>query len=965
MYSLSTLLTCHGLEDFPTHHTGDQANGLLVSLTALWHPAILARAKVLPSWCRVDQVPEDCSRAILLSPSIITSQLPTGFAERVAGQNGFLVHDVPDRARIVAQVLMHWGEDPARADPENLANDFHALGFVYWQVKLMTRQLRYSSHLDEVHFQNLVLAAATAFVTNQWHICRSNLQASFDLLLQERNRYFPVDALFIDLVLVAPTTIGESFGRNLQIPTAINLLMSGELAEQIAVQHSEWASDIKSRIEAGTLEIVGGPDAERRLALMSIESVRHQVECGHQKYERSLGNRPRYFGRRRFGLTDSLPQVLLDFGYRGAIHAPFDQGKFPPSAAGSIEWQSADGSTIPAISQTPIDADRSDAFMRLGVGIGESFDSAHGATVLFAHWPMKTCTWFDDLMRSTKYGAVLGRFVTIKEYFQHSPFSGHRERYTDDQYRSQFLSEAQLAGQVDPLSCVCDYWRNRLALAQCGPLQFMACVLKSSAANLPEAAKLIARIPSLDAANERLVDGPENLEAAPTVEGLPTRSDLSESIGRIQCELADSILTSLIGPLDETVGRGSVPRSASSAQLIVVNPLSFARRVVCPASAHFESVQLDKIVYAADVDSRGGYLAVDVPPFGYAMVSAHNPRRSSRKPDPLIVEGFLLRNEFFEVAVDEWTGGIRSIHTYQQRGNHFSQTLSLRLPPGHRTSGGLDATYAQAVARSIETSGDNRVVGEITVRGELVIDEKPAADFVQRCRVSRGRRIVELDIELSPREKLTVDPWRHYLCSRFAWPSEAAELWRSVNQTRCAIAEPRFEAPNYIEIVDGSLRFAVLTNGLPFHRRYDYRKLDCLLQVSGENRTHFRLGIGVNLPSAQQAAEDFASSPLFWEREGQRRIAQPAAWLMRVDCRNLLVTAIEPLGTTAFGDGVRVRLKETEGRAGNGRLECARPFRQAHRVKLDGEAKSELNVNQGNVEFGFAANEYMQFDLLW
>ncbi len=37
------LLPCHSLEDFPMHHEGADADGLLAAWTALWHPALLAQ----------------------------------------------------------------------------------------------------------------------------------------------------------------------------------------------------------------------------------------------------------------------------------------------------------------------------------------------------------------------------------------------------------------------------------------------------------------------------------------------------------------------------------------------------------------------------------------------------------------------------------------------------------------------------------------------------------------------------------------------------------------------------------------------------------------------------------------------------------------------------------------------------------------------------------------------------------
>ena len=51
---LIILLPCHSFEDFPYHHEGEEADGLLASFTALWHPRLLATAGQMPQFRRAD-----------------------------------------------------------------------------------------------------------------------------------------------------------------------------------------------------------------------------------------------------------------------------------------------------------------------------------------------------------------------------------------------------------------------------------------------------------------------------------------------------------------------------------------------------------------------------------------------------------------------------------------------------------------------------------------------------------------------------------------------------------------------------------------------------------------------------------------------------------------------------------------------------------------------------------------------
>ena len=54
---LVVLIPSHGLEDFPTELTEQQAAGLLNAFSVIWHPALLNRCDSLPSWHRADDPP--------------------------------------------------------------------------------------------------------------------------------------------------------------------------------------------------------------------------------------------------------------------------------------------------------------------------------------------------------------------------------------------------------------------------------------------------------------------------------------------------------------------------------------------------------------------------------------------------------------------------------------------------------------------------------------------------------------------------------------------------------------------------------------------------------------------------------------------------------------------------------------------------------------------------------------------
>lgn len=235
---LIILLPCHSLEDFPQHHQGDDAEGLLANWTALWHPALIAGAGVAPTWYRVDDPPEELSDRLLLVPSVSADQLPTGFADRAKSSGACVVRRVQDRPEILRRAFEHADELAANID-ESLVSDFLALGYCFLQVQLLTRQMRYSSNLDEVHFNDLLVAGAVAAAEGDVQLANDKLTACFNLLGEERDHYYSVDAFLIDLTMVTQNTLGASLHHELMQSSASNLLISGELCAKLAETEEE------------------------------------------------------------------------------------------------------------------------------------------------------------------------------------------------------------------------------------------------------------------------------------------------------------------------------------------------------------------------------------------------------------------------------------------------------------------------------------------------------------------------------------------------------------------------------------------------------------------------------------------------------------------------------------------------------------------------------------------------------
>jgi len=777
-----------------------------------------------------------------------------------------------------------------------------------------------------------VLAAAADALRNDAEAARRNLQSAFDRLHESREYFYPVEAHLLDLTLVAPTTLGGSLRDQLSGGLPSNLLISGEVVEEMARREPATLAALKSALERNTAAIIGGELTEGDLPLLPPEAICRRIEQGLAVYQEHLGVRPTIFGRRRFGLTPVLPQVLGLLGFVGAVHCTLDDGRFPTGNQSRIQWEGLDGTTIESLARVPIDISRADAFFRLPEKLGNTMDLDHVATVVLAHWPGQTSPGYEDLRRIAAYTSVVGKFATITEYFQQTSYSGQRARHEPDQYHSPYLQQAVAAGQGDPLSRWVRYHRRRAAIEAAESLDTMA-----AAGGL-----------AADASSEGLFDAVDDSlsAAAETTAALDAR---------IEAKLAGSLdrfCASLLGR-DRPGEKGH----------LIANPCSFSRRLCLempdPAGPPDAAGALQAPARSAARRAK----VVDLPAMGFAWLgpdaaggsaseSEHGKggrlKKKQMKEEPLLVEKNTLTNEFFTVAVDPQSGAIRSIFAFNSRRPRLAQQIAMRLPDGRNADPGHDSHYSTMVADEVAVTSPGPVLGEIVCRGRLLDRQsRRIAGFRQATRVWRGSRVIELDIELDIDHLPGPSPWNSYYAARFAWSDSAAELTRDVNLATHATDVDRLEAPHFIDVRSDRLRTTLLTGGLPFHRRCGTRRLDTLLVVQGETSRRFRLGIGIDLPSPMAAAIGLLAPQTV--QPGSCPPPAPSGWLFHLDARNVLATHWEPLLADGRMEGYRVRLLETEGRRVQLGLRSFRAVKSAVKVPTGDNAPVELAVEGDRV----------------
>lgn len=340
------------------------------------------------------------------------------------------------------------------------------------------------------------------------------------------------------------------------------------------------------------------------------------------------------------------------------------------------------------------------------------------------------------------------------------------------------------------------------------------------------------------------------------------------------------------------------------------------------------------------------------------------------KSDPDIGEGLLLRNEFFELQVDETTGGIRGIQLYNERVNLASQQLAMRIPAqlDARDQPLSRARYTQMVADEIELQPESRLAASIVSKGRLLDGEHVVAEYEQSVRVVRGKRVIEIELEVHPSEPLT-HSINHYICSRLAWKSEASRVIANSQETRNEVNSDWFLATNFIEIVQDQHRVTLLTGGLPYHRRASRRMTDSLLIVGAEQSRRFKFGLGINVPYAMSAAVSRLTPLIEVNSAAAGEGKNSRSWLFHFDCKNILATRWQPFfDEQSRWAGVQIRLRETEGRAGKLGIRCPREIASGEQVNLGGDFLQSLEVakdDSSKLEVEFGRFDYFQISIHW
>lgn len=971
--ALRLLLPCHSLEDFPTFHEGEDAENLHVAWTAGWHPLLLHHFQKLPEWGRVENIPESCTDYVFLIPRVSLARVPGGFRDRCREQGGLCLDANSNRETTVADLAQACGcATQIAACPAETARPFFALAYTYLQIELLTRQLRYTSNLDQAHFQTQALKAAAAIADGDQAAADDALGRCFDLLSEERHRYYPMPSFLCDLTLLAPTTLGPSLTEQLQSPTPFNLVATADLLEHVQKSSPSLWEQIHEAFQQRRLLAVTGGYNQAPTGLLSHETLSRNLAWGQQSLSRSLGSPARVFARRLPGLEATLPGLLLRYGYRDALHEAFLPTRLPQTSHTYLRWQGVDGETIPSLTKTIYDANNPQAFLKLGIRIGECLDVDHVAVSQFVHWPGQWTVAYQDLMQSVARCDALGQWCLLDDLIGQINDPGYSPSIATFDYRAAYLkllleeSATNTNNQRTPELLIQQIQQLVRREREMHQTQLLGGLARLSAG---ESKVTTGELPTANSAP----DATGCIDPAP--HNAPPTESLLEQWERL---LVPAEELDQQRRLSEQQLVRTLTLDGTSHRLIANSSCQPRRMLLSPADlggCHPGSLPPDQ-VYAAYRDWAGWWAVVDVPPFGYLHFSP--PSKSTpvpRKPrHKLVTSQTTLRNEFMSVVIDPSSGALRSVHDYQGRSNlcslqlgwfdqeikntvgkllkgqatadwkqSLSQLLGSRDVDGSRRQLAVHAEgYTTMKAQSLEVVTNHPLLGHIRTRGQMLLMGKVIAKFVIDYRLHLGSRFLAVTAEVTPTAKaklipfndddnyefppstpLTGSGFRRYFGWRFAHAHPSAELYRDLNGWKLEATRPTTEAPRLLEFQSVDQSLALLTGGLAFHRFPSDGRCDMLLSLSPQAAVQSEIALGLSPKNGISAASQFLDRPSTLPCGPLRDGLPSGAWLFRCSSKHVLVSDWANRYQDGTWLGVRVRLLETTGRSRKIKLEFA------------------------------------------
>jgi alpha-mannosidase len=940
------LLSTYRLPTETTLYLGDEeVAAYLNGYTALWHPAALALSEGLPCIGSPYDHEEPAGDSLFAVPDNPSSGLADDWEgrARAAGAAVFTATANRDRTQqnlLAALAEAHPGDDRLRklmALPAERVAPFFGLGYGCLVLEALFEAMSHENALAYEEIRQDLNAALDAI--DDPDALRLHLQSAADRLLAAREVVYPVNVYVIDLSLLDEDRLDAPWPASWAAGQPANVLACASLIERLGQKHPERLAELREKVSADLVEVVGGPYLEREDPLLPPESQLWNLLRGQAVYQELLGKEVTVFGRKRFGFGAHLPLLLQTTGFTHALLVSFDESALPPHHATVISWPSADGKQVDAFTRTPQPADSPQTYFHLAHYLHQTIMQDQAATLALLHRGAPPAPWYADWLELTRLAPVLGRWVSLSSYFSEVVAGDYTSPASPDEFQGDYLLER--TGALDHSE------RGRHAVPH--PISAFARQVRER--RRLDAAWTFAAILGALGGKVEDVEGQPFLSCLAGVEdrfesgAVGPAGSLSASEGQ-----AGSLSYDPFDRAAEALARRLVARGqAGNRGWLVLNPCSFIRRVALELPGVAAAIPTGGPVKASQIDGDIARVVVEVPALGFAWLPRPAPGAPAAPASTArmrLADERTVRNEFFEAEIDLQTGGLRGFRDQRTRINRLGALLVYH--PG-----------SVMRARAVQVVSTGPALGEVGAEGDLVDDQgQVLATYRQRYRAWLGRPLLEWRIELEPVRPVEGYPWENFLAARLGWRDESLTLLRGTFGSATVTSHTRPETPDFLSLAAGRPNTVLFPGGLPFHQRNGARMLDVLLVCQGETQRVFDLGIGLDREQPAQTALGLTSPVAVVPCDQGPPHVGAAGWLFHLDAPNVLLTSLRPAPDGAHA--VVARFLESTGHAGPAGFRCVRDPVRAFLQDVRGNLLADVNVEGDTVQVEIGGNDLVQ-----
>jgi hypothetical protein len=891
---------------------------------ALWHPAVALGAAGPPHAGSPYDYEQPAANHVYAVPDSPPLFLPDDWDQRVRDAGALAFRCTLDRETTLANLrdaLRARGDAAPPAHlidlpPERVA-PFFGIGFGHLHLTALFEAMEHENLLASgdlwSEVQQAIAALSNADDPEAW---RRHLQAAADRLQSGREVLYPVTIHVLDLALTDEARLGDPWPAAFDQGLPLNLVATGRLLERLSQEQPDRFAKLKERVNADQAEVVGGCYVEREDALLPVESQLWNLLKGQKVAHDLLGREVRVFGRKRFAFHPQTPQLLNTAGINRALLLNFDDAVIPSHRTPVISWPAPDGKQVEAFARAPYAADNPQTFFHVAHYLHKSIMQDQAATFALLHTAAPAAAWYRDWLELTRFGPVLGKWTTFSTYFSEVYAGEYTSAVNADEFHGDYLGERTTAKSDAPVSAFARHVRLRRRIDTAWTLA----AIHRGLAGKNDTLQIDARLGEVE----------DRIEA----QGLaPADAGTDTELGQLENEVAGAL-----------AGRLLSRATADAPGFLVLNPCSFTRRVALELDDVPGPLPVGGPIKAAQFEGTQAKLVVEVPALGFAWVPRSGPPGTPAPPSRMkLADNKAVRNEFFEAEIDPQTGGLRGIRDHRTRANRLGQMLTWN--PG-----------STARCNGVKVTSAGPALGEVVTEG-VILDEqdREMATFRQRFRAWQGRPVLDLRIEIAPRQSPEGYPWHAYYGARFAWGDERTAVLRGVNGTAYVTTHTRPESPDYLELRLGKQSTVIFPGGLPFHQRHGGRMADVILLPEGETARTFDLAIGLDREYPTQTALGVVTPvPLVAAPKGPPHVGA-TGWLFHLDMPNIALLGMRPAAEGA--DAVVARLLEIGARGAHAEFRCARDPQRAVVLDARGEVQMGVSVSGDAVLFEMGQGE--------